>query len=94
MRAACAAILLMTSAGCTAPSPELLDCLFIPVELPEDQLPDCAYIQPDGRLVLLPAGIAAVRARHSDPVAAVVGSTPYYLNSVLYVGRSKDVGGR
>jgi hypothetical protein len=88
MRSACAAILLITLAGCTAPSPQLLDCLFIPVELPENPLPDCAYIQPDGRLLLLPAGIAAVRARRSDPVAAVVGSTLYYLNGA---GRSAPV---
>ena len=67
--------------------PELLDCLFIPVELAEDELPSCAYLDDTGQLVLLPKTIIALEGR-TQPVAAVVGSMLYYLNSA---GRSAPV---
>jgi hypothetical protein len=74
--------------ACTTHDPQLLDCSFVPVQSSEDELPGCAYIDRNGRLVLLTKTTAAVQRRNSDPVAAVVGPTLYYLNSA---GRSSPV---
>lgn len=83
-----AAMLLTALLACAAQDPELLDCSFIPLQSPEDELPGCAYIDDDGRLVLLKKTTAAVKGRSSDPVPAVVGRTLYYLNGS---GRSAPV---
>lgn len=80
--------ILLASSACAHRARELLDCKFLPVEAPEDELPSCAYLDPTGQLVLLPETITVVRRRSSDPVAAVVGSTLYYLNGA---GRSAPV---
>jgi hypothetical protein len=83
-----AAVALTTLLACSTQRPELLDCSFIPVESREDELLGCAYMNQDGHLVLQPATIEAVRRRGADPVAALVGSTLYYLDSA---GRSAPV---
>lgn len=68
--------------------PAVLDCQFIPVEFAEDELAACAFVNLAGQLVMLPTTVLVVRARSSEPVAAVVGSTLYYLNGA---GRSAPV---
>lgn len=80
VRGVLVATLLWTGAACSAQGRELLDCRFIPVQFEEDTVPNCAYLDAEGHLVLEPEAIAAVRARGHDPVAASVGSTLYYVN--------------
>ena len=66
--------------ACRSSTPSLVDCQFIPVQRPEDELPGCASLNLDGSLVLEPEAIAAVRRRDQELVAVVIGSTLYYVN--------------
>ena len=85
---AIAASTVIAWSGCTSSDRELLDCQFIPVEFAEDELSGCGYVDRTGQLVLLPKTIAEVQKRASDPVAAIIGSTLYYVNSA---GKSATV---
>jgi hypothetical protein len=79
-RKAFASIALSVSFACRLSTPSPLDCAFIPVQRPEDELANCASVKKDGSLVLAPKTISAIRGRDHERVAVIIGSTLYYVN--------------
>jgi hypothetical protein len=80
-KAAFTSAALIACVACQPSTPLNLDCQFLPVQWPEDQLPNCASVDKDGTIALEPMTISAVRSRDHDPVAVRIGSTLYYVNS-------------
>ena len=68
-------------AACQSATFSSLDCRFHPVQLPEDELSNCAFVNENGAIVLRPATVSEIRRRNRDPIALWIDSKLYYVNS-------------
>jgi len=51
------------------------------VEFPEDELPNCAFVDEGGAIALQPAAVSEIRRRNREPIAVWINTTLYYANS-------------